>query len=119
MSQQFVFWRTEASLDSADVYERLMQGDDVDGLEPIDPDAAEAALVAAFPDWAVEVRRADVPEQTMLGFEDTMGIDVGYRAQCVTVTCYGMGESEWNVVIGTMADLGYPLYDPQISYRFD
>jgi hypothetical protein len=121
MSQQFVFWRTDRELDSAAVYERLMgQGETVDGLEPLDDEAAERAIVAAFPSWTVEVDRTAGADQTMLAAPGDHGaIDVGYLPQAVVATCYGMEPDDWNIVIRTFTDLGLPLYDPQISHRFD
>ncbi|WIE79885.1 hypothetical protein [Curtobacterium sp. MCSS17_016] len=120
MSQQFAFWRTSKRLDSAQVYERLVEGEHVPELEAIDHEAVEAVLIAAFPDWAVERTRADGADQTMLaGPGDRGAVDVSYSPQMVTTTCYGMEPDQWNVVISAVVDLGLPLYDPQISYRFD
>ncbi|KQR26751.1 hypothetical protein [Curtobacterium sp. Leaf154] len=120
MSQQFAFWRTSERLDSAQVYERLVDGEHVSGLEALDHEAVEAALIAAFPHWAVEKTRADGADQTMLAGPGNRGaIDVSYSPQMVTTTCYGMDSEQWNVVISAVVDLRLPLYDPQISYRFD
>jgi len=97
-----------------------MNGEHVPGVDLLDPDAIEAALIAAFPDWTVENTRASGAEQTMMaGPGDRGAIDVGYGPQSVTTTCYGMEPEQWNVVISTLVDLGLPLYDPQIGYRFD
>ena len=66
MSQQFVFWRTSEQLDARAVYEALMEGEPVVGLDLLDLDAAEQALIEAFPGWTVEAHRAEGGEQTML-----------------------------------------------------
>lgn len=120
MSQQFVFWKTDEQLDARAVYEALMNAETVPGLEPLDADAAERAIIAAFPDWVVEGARADGGSQTALGAPDqSAGLMIDYSAQCVSASCYGMGPDEWNRVIGPLVGLGWPLYDPQIDARFD
>jgi len=50
---------------------------------------------------------------------DRGAVYVSHSPQMVTTTCYGMEPEQWNVVISAVVDLGLPLYDPQISYRFD
>jgi hypothetical protein len=120
MSQQFAFWRTTQRLDSRKVFERLMNGKSVRGLDKLDLDQIENALIAAFPDWHVETRRTPTNSQTMLDQgENGGGLDIGYTPQSVTVTCYHTGEKEWNEIIEVMAELKLPLYDPQINERFD
>lgn len=120
MSQQFVFWRTTKRLDPRKVYARLTDGKRVRGLDKLDLNEIETALIAAFPSWQIEARRAPNSEQTMLDQgEDGGGLDIGYTSQSVTVTCYRTGEPEWNVIIDAMAALRLPLYDPQINERFD
>jgi len=99
---------------------RLRQAKGWSEWTPITPQAVEAALIAAFPDWAAERTRADGADQTMLaGPGDRGAVDVSYSPQMVTTTCYGMEPEQWNVVISAVVDLGSPMYDPQISYRFD
>ncbi|OII09269.1 hypothetical protein BIU97_12055 [Curtobacterium sp. MCBA15_009] len=120
MSQQFAFWRTSERLDSARVYERLVNGEVVPEVEALEPAAIEAALIAAFPDWEAGPTLADGSGQTMLAAPGDGGaIDVGYGSQMVTATCYGLEPEQWNVVISAVVDLGLPLYDPQIGHRFD
>lgn len=120
MSQQFVFWRTSEQLDAHAVYEDLMEGKPVAGLDLLDLDAAEQALIGAFPDWTVEARRADGGEQTVLFSPgQRASIDAGYSAESVTVSCSWMSGEQYNLVIQAMATLHLPLYDPQIDERFD
>jgi hypothetical protein len=120
MSTQFAFWRTSKQLDSRKVYDRLLKGKTVRGLDHLSHDQVEAALIAAFPDWKVEVRRTSSHQQTLLEQTDGNGsLDIGYTSQSVTVTCYSTGEEEWNTIIDAMAVLNLPLYDPQINERFD
>lgn len=120
MSVQFVFWRTSKSLNSSKVYDRLMRGKSVRGLETLDLDAIETALISAFPSWEVEVRRTAANQQTMIRHPDGNGaLDIGYTSQSVVVTCYGTSASQWNDIIEVMAAQKLPLYDPQVGERFD
>lgn len=120
MSQQFVFWKTDRQLDARAVYEALMDGQSVPGLEVLDASTGERAIIAAFPDWAVGATRADGGEQTALEAPDQhRAVMVDYLPQAVTASCYGMGPDDWNRVISAFVDLGWPLYDPQIDARFD
>lgn len=120
MSQQFVFWRTSEQLDARAVYEALMEGEPVVGLDLLDLDAAEQALIEAFPGWTVEARRAEGGEQTMLISSDRRAsIDAGYSPESVTVSCSWMSGEQYNLVIQAMGTLQLPLYDPQIDERFD
>lgn len=120
MSQQFVFWRTSEQLDARAVYDALMEGEPVAGLDLLDLDAAEQALIGAFSDWTVEARRADGGEQTILFSPDQRAsIDAGYSPESVTVSCSWMSGEQYNLVIQAMATLQLPLYDPQIDERFD
>jgi hypothetical protein len=120
MSQQFAFWRTKKRLDSLKVFKRLIVGESVRGLDKLDLDQIEAALIAAFPDWEVVTRRTPNNSQTMLDQgENGGGLDIGYTPQSVIVTCNHTSEKEWNEIIEVMAGLRLPLYDPQINERFD
>jgi hypothetical protein len=120
MSVQFAFWRTPKRLDSLKVFNRLIAGKSVRGLDKLDLDEIEAALIAAFPDWEVVVRRSPDNQQTMLDQGDGGGgLDIGYTPQSVTVTCYHTTENEWNTIIEAMAKLKLPLYDAQVNKRFD
>ena len=120
MSTQFLFWRTTKRLDSHKAYERLMKGKTVRGLESLDLAQVETSLIAAFSDWTVVVHRTPSIEQTMLEqVNGEGGLDIGYRPQSVTVTCYKTGEREWNRIIDAMVSLKLPLYDPQVGQRFD
>src|SRR3954451_10973760 len=103
MSTQFVFWRTTAQLDSRAVYERLVAGDTVEGLDLLNLDDAERALIAAFPGWTLEAQRSTTGAQTVLQRSEGAGtLDVGYTPQSVTVTCYATGPNEWNLLIDAM-----------------
>jgi len=90
------------------------------GLDLLDLDGAEQALIEAFPGWTVEAHRAEGGEQTMLISPDQRAsIDAGYSPESVTVSCSWMSGEQYNLVIQAMATLQLPLYDPQIDERFD
>ena len=40
-------------------------------------------------------------------------------SQIVRFDCYGMQEADMNALMDILIDFGCPLYDPQISTRFD
>ena len=39
--------------------------------------------------------------------------------QAVRIDCYGMQEADLNSLVDILIEFGCPLYDPQISTRFD
>lgn len=119
MSTEFAFWRTAKKLEAKKIYLGLASGKRIRGLDVLDLDRAEAALIGAFPSWTIETRRSATSAQTALSAPDASGgLDIAYTPQSVIVTCYGTGPDEWNRVIDAMLSLDLPLYDPQIDERF-
>jgi hypothetical protein len=118
MTTDLAFWKTSRELKPQKVDRRLIEGKPVRGLEAMDADAVETALLAAFPDWRRDATRSTTPRQTMLADDDRGAMDVFWTADGVIASCYGMGPDDLNRVIDVMIELRMPLYDPQIDERF-
>jgi hypothetical protein len=117
MSYQLCFWseRPGVSLAPQTAYERLLEGNEVDGLLPLPIDAYLEALANAFPGGTREHNGAFdwfVWEGPSSMFE------VEWSDVHVLVTMRPLDEDKANVLIDLATSFGAPLYDPQIAERF-
>ncbi|MGC4005742.1 MAG: hypothetical protein QM811_22525 [Pirellulales bacterium] len=99
-------------LDHQKVYERLSNGELVDGLQNLPIDAMMSRVGEVFADW---VRLDNV---TFDG-GDRGGFQVFTTPQFFRVDCSGMDGEELNKFIDIGQEFGCPLYDPQVGERFD
>ena len=113
MSYDLDFWkyRPGVSLDHQDTYERLSDGQTVEGLEELPIDQMLARLKEVFADWE------QLDEATWQG--DTGAFQVFTTPQFFRVDCYGMESEDMNKIIELAAEFDCPLYDPQVLTRYD
>ncbi|MAT72744.1 MAG: hypothetical protein CMJ58_24965 [Planctomycetaceae bacterium] len=113
MSYDLDFWkyRKDVSLDDQETYERLSDGQFVDGLEELPIDLMLARLKEVFASWQ------QVDERFWQG--DSGSFEVFTTPQFFRVDCYGMDGEDMNSIIDVAAEFGCPLYDPQVGQRFD
>ncbi|MGZ4184117.1 MAG: hypothetical protein ACXVUE_02780 [Solirubrobacteraceae bacterium] len=117
MSYSLCFWseRPGAHVAPQTVYERLVEGSEVDGLLPLSIDAYLVALANAFPGGTRE------PNGTSEWFvwegSDSM-FEVWWSSIHVLVIMRPLVEDNANRLIDLAARFGAPLYDPQTGERF-
>lgn len=116
MSMDLDFWKYKdgAAHDNTAVYETACcDGELMDELESLPIDEILKKVAAAFSDWTVhdDGKGYDNAEQGAFRIFTT--------SQIVRFDCYGMRESDMNSLMDIMISFGCPLYDPQISERFD
>ncbi|PKV11467.1 hypothetical protein [Xanthomonas prunicola] len=115
MSYDLDFWKYKPgiSLDHPFVYERLTEGEHVEGLEELPIEMMLSRLEELFSDgWA---------QSDVLHYEsDDRGVfQIFTTAQFFRVDCYGMSGEDMNRFIDLGKEFGCPLYDPQVETRYD
>ncbi len=116
MSMDLNFWRYKegASRDHERVYEAACcEGEQLEELEPLPVEDILKSIADAFPDWAAGDNGRDFEK------EDWGAFQIFTTGQAVRFDCYAMQEADMNTIMDILADYGCPLYDPQISTRFD
>lgn len=113
MSYDLDFWkyRPGVSLDHQETYEKLCDGQTVEGLEELPIDRMLSRLKQVFADW--EQRDAETWES------DNGTFQVFTTPQFFRVDCYGMEGDDMNKIIDVASEFGCPLYDPQVTTRYD
>jgi len=114
MSHELVFWDQthDVVTPPRQIYEKLSDGEAVEGLEEIPVDKFLAAIRKKF--------RGTQENPGTLDWEskDRGAFQVTWSPQHVRVDCYGMSGEEMNKLIDIAGDFDCPLYDPQIDTRF-
>jgi hypothetical protein len=96
-------------------YERLANGQEVEGVDPVDATSVLSACHEAFASWSVEANLWTFqPDSDGNG----PGFDLQLGPCLVTFSCYGLEGEQMNEIIDVMNHLGFPLYDPQTCERF-
>ncbi len=115
MSVDLNFWKYKkgAVHDHSKVYElACCDGETVEGLESLPLDEILNKIAAVFSDWTAL-------DQNHYEKEGRGGFEIFTTSQIVRFDCYGMQEADMNTLMDILIDFGCPLYDPQISTRFD
>jgi hypothetical protein len=120
MSYDLVFWRQDGPIDAPPetIYERLLEGNRVDGLLELRIESILTALLGGFPgavrepngagewiDWTADGRNASFQAE--------------WSPQYVVVSCRGTTNEEMNRLIDIGVAHDCRLYDPQVGERFD
>lgn len=116
MSYDLNFWKYEKESSSNNhqaVYEQLSNGEFVEGLEviPIKDILKNLREVFSTLGWT------QVDEETWEG--ESGSFQIYTTPQFFRVDCYGIEGEDMNHLIDIAQEFGLPLYDPQISKRFD
>ncbi len=115
MGMDFVFWKYKKGIAHNDnkIYElACCDGQTAEELEILPIDKILNKVADVFSDWT-KVQTHTYEK------EDNGAFEIFTTAQIVRFDCYGMQESSINTLIDILLDFGCPLYDPQISQRFD
>lgn len=114
MSYDLDFWRYKPGVkrDHQEVYEQLSDGEHVDGLEDLPIDIITRRINEVFSDWQ------KLDDVTFDG-GDRGGFQLFTTSQFFRIDCYEMDGDDMNKFIDIGTEFGCPLYDPQVSERFD
>ena len=116
MGMDLNFWkyRENAPHDHAAVYQAACcGGKQMEELELLPIDEILKRISVVFCDWTVHGSGRDFEKEGHGAFQ------VFTTPQIVRFDCYGMQENDMNALMDILIDFGCPLYDPQISARFD
>jgi hypothetical protein len=97
------------------VYEKLLDGSEVDGLRPLPIDHYLEALANAFPSGT---REPNGPSEWFVWEGSNSMFEVWWSAIHVLVIMRPLDEGNANRLIDLAASVGAPLYDPQTGERF-
>ena len=113
MSYDLDFWKYKpgVKLDHKETYEKLSDGQFIEGLEELPIDRILERVREIFADW--EYLGSGTWEGAQGSFQ------VYTTSQFLRVDCYGMPGEEMNKIIDIAGEFGCPLYDPQVGERFD
>ena len=115
MSADYNFWKYRQDIPHEDerVYTSLCDGEQLDELQTLPIDEIRKRIQAVFSDWSW-------PDQDNCEKEGFGSFTLYATPQLVRFDCYGMSEQSLNLFIDVMTqEFGLPMYDAQISVRFD
>ena len=114
MSYDIDFWRYEKGirLNHQEVYERLSDGQHVNGLENLPISEITAAVKTAFADW-------ERPDEETWDGGDRGSFQMFTTPQFFRFDLYRVEDVDVNRLIEIATTFGCPLYDPQAGKRFD
>lgn len=114
MSMHLAFWKYNDGiyLDNQEVYERsCVEEESVEGLSILPIGEILKKVSEVFSDY---------DNLGDYNFESSKGLFTVFTTDCfVLFDCRGMFATELNKIIDIMAEFDCPLYDPQITTRFD
>jgi hypothetical protein len=114
MSYELNFWRQLPGVtnDPQSIYERLCEGERVEGLEDLPIEQIVTRIAETFVDgW----ERIDPSN-----WESSEGaFQVSTTPQSFRIDCYGLEGEVMNLFIDIGTEFGSCLYDPQTGVRFD
>jgi hypothetical protein len=114
MSYELDFWKYKSgvTLDHQQVYERLCEGQALEGLEQLPIAQMTARLNEVFRGWAkIDDRTFESPKGGVFQLYST--------PQFLRIDCYGIDADDMNRMIEVAHEFGCPLYDPQVGIRYD
>ncbi|GAA0725911.1 hypothetical protein GCM10009430_32280 [Aquimarina litoralis] len=116
MSYDLDFWKykKDTYLNNQEVYEKCSEEKFVEGLEDLPIDSILKDVQTEFTDWKMEESNID--------YENPKGngaFQIFNTKKFVRFDCYGMEGEDMNRIIDVMDKYDCPLYDPQVTQRFD
>lgn len=112
---ELLFWRylDEIYLNHHEVYEALVEKEEVEGLEILPVEVILNRINSVFSKW----ERVD--ENSWKNNDGKGAFQVITTPQSVKIDCYGTEGKTMNQLVDVMAEFKCPLYDPQVPERYD
>lgn len=118
MSMDLNFWKYKEGVvhNNEVVYKTACcEGKQMEELETLPIDDILKKIATVFSSWNIQNNGKDFEnEQQGHGM-----FQIFTTSQIVRFDCYGMQEMDLNLLMDILIEFGCPLYDPQISERFD
>ena len=112
---ELLFWEYEEGvyLNHHEVYESLVDGTAVDGLQEINQEVIMNRITSVFKNW-------DKVDDTCWKNNNGIGaFQIKTTLQHVSIDCYGTDGKTMELIAQTLEEFKLPLYDPQIPARYD
>lgn len=112
---ELIFWRykDEVYLNNQEVYEKLVDGKLVDGLEELPIQVIENRISKVFSKW----ERVD--ENSLKNTDGVGAFQIITTSQSVQINCYGTQGKDMEKLCEILEEYKCPLYDPQVPMRYD
>jgi hypothetical protein len=112
---ELLFWKylEEVYLNHHEVYEALVEKEEVDGLEKLPVEVIMNRIASVFSQWE------KVDENSWQNTSGKGAFQVITTPQSVKIDCYGTEGKTMNKLVALMEEFKCPLYDPQIPERYD
>jgi len=116
MGLDLSFWKYKEGtyLNNQSTYEKCSNGENVEGLENLPVESIISDVKKEFPNWKILAGDKNFESPGNKG-----AFEIFASPQFVRFDCYGMGQDDLNRIIDIMLEYDCPLYDSQISERFD
>ena len=103
----------EVYLNHHEVYEALVEKEEVEGLEILPVEVIMNRINSVFSQW----ERVD--ENSWKNNAGKGAFQVIVTPQSVKIDCYGTEGKTMNKLVDVMQEFKCPLYDPQVPERYD
>jgi len=116
MSRDLNFWKYKENVvhNHKKVYKvACCDGKLMDELEMLPIEEILKKVSVVFSDWTIEDNGNDYEKENHGAFQ------IFTTSQIVRFDCYNMRENDMNTLMDILIEFGCPLYDSQISTRFD
>jgi hypothetical protein len=112
---ELLFWRylDEIYLNHHEVYEALVEKEQVDGLETRPVEVILNRIASVFSEWE------KVDENSWQNTSGKGAFQVISTPQSIKIDCYGTEGKTMNKLVALMEEFKCPLYDPQVPERYD
>ena len=112
---ELLFWRyiEEIYLNHHEVYEALVEKQEVEGLQELPVEVIVNRINSVFSQW----ERVD--ENSWKNPNGKGAFQVITTPQSVKIDCYGTEGKTMNQLVSVMEEFKCPLYDPQVPERYD
>jgi len=112
---ELLFWRylDEIYLNNQEVYEALVEKQEVDGLAALQTEVILNRINSVFSDWE------KVDENSWKNPKGKGAFQVITTPQSIKIDCYGTEGKTMNKLVEVMEEFKLPLYDPQVPERYD
>ena len=115
MGYDINFWKYKSGVphDNDKVYAKACcDGETLEELETLPIKEIFKKIEQTFSDWTKL-------DEFNYGKEGSGAFTISATSQTVRFDCYGMQGDDMNTLMDILIDFGCPVYDPQISERFD
>ena len=112
---ELLFWRylEEVYLNHHEVYEALLEKEEVEGLEKLPVEVILNRINSVFSSWE------KVDENSWQNNTGKGAFQIITTLQSLKIDCYGTEGKTMNKLVDVLEEFKCPLYDPQVPERYD